>query len=603
MTKFTIVEKRIDELEVSTSNPRFVQIVMDESTAINQLINLDLKKMIKLVKSVIEKGVLPLPFYAFKEKDQLILADGNRRLTVIKILRNPSIIPRGERMQELIKLCEDNKDKVSLPERMPCVIYERWTDDLFDILNSLHVTDESKSDWTPLAQYRLSSRHGGNKYLWMKTLLFHYNDSNKVDEMTNKKADVFSRMFAAMNAKKIKILETGEIQLEGAKECLDKFAHRIKNNYLNTRSSQEEFQNAVQEIFLDRILLRTPKYFFSISNTKIYRSQVFSLQLIGFCIKDETGKSIRYNYDDVEIQFFNMIGEGYAQLNTTQVGKWKINIKYNGCEQAYDIEVIDKKELCIVLTNSKVTVTVGNSVNLRTYIKTATDAFGQDITNKIKIKSVKNQNLKINNDVFSGDMPAGRYLVQYFYKDMDGECSKTLIVEVCAAEDSYFFPLLGINSDTKLLSWGTKPVAISFNNTVAALINEINKLDFNEYPNLISCALRSMFELSYDTLIAHAKISQNTQVKHFKDKLKIIIDALSQVSVLTYICNADKITFSFDSERNFLNTFTDEKLNAINGRLNNATHKAGQGVNFNEIKENMKKDFSRLLALINQWLN
>lgn len=171
----------LNELEVSKINPRFIQIVMNEQMAIQEIIKLEPVKMLNLVKNM-SKGVLPLPFYLVVQDNKYILMDGNRRLTAIKILKNPSLIPNIDKYKELREFCIANKSCI-LPDTMPCIIYDKYDDSLLNVLEKLHITDDSKSDWTPLAQYRMSQRMGGNKHKWMKTLLYYFEDS-EVDKMT-----------------------------------------------------------------------------------------------------------------------------------------------------------------------------------------------------------------------------------------------------------------------------------------------------------------------------------------------------------------------------------------------------------------------------------
>ncbi len=594
--KYTAVEMDVNDLHVSITNPRFIHAVINEEIAISELINLEIKKMIKLTKSVIETGMLPITFYCFKENGEIVLADGNRRLTVIKILNNPKLIPDNSKTKELIDLCE-NASLIDLPTKIPCVIYDEWTDELFNILNSLHVTDESKSDWTPLAQFRMSSRHGGNKHPWMKTLLFYYDDKD-VDIMTNRKADVFRRMFDALKSLSVNVLTTGEIETQNAKIKLDLFIKLIKGNIVDTRTNPETFKDQVKQVFCEEILPPQPKYTICLKNTTIYHSQQFDLAHIGLNICLENGKSVKYDENSIQYAFTNPLGESVKEFDSI-VGQWIIHIEYDGEHKDLQFRVIEKEETHIFLTANRVSVKVGNSVYLRNYILSATNAFNEDVKSKVKIKAAQGQSIKIENDTLSGDCLENTYIIQYQYKDNNGECSKTLYVQVTDEED--FSPLHGEIRKNKLLSWGSVPVTINYDNTVASLINEINQLDFISFPNIISCSCRSILELSYDTLLSSNKIGLSNKKVEFIDRLRLIIDVL--LNNLVSIVKGDPKTFnSFHDEQNFLNTFDVPKLKAINGKLNSAAHKSSKNVNLNDIEECIRKDISRLVALINQLL-
>lgn len=596
---FKILEINVTDLQVSKTNPRFIQTVIDEQSAIAELINLEPRKMVSLAKSIIEKGVLPLIFYCFRENNEVVLADGNRRLTVIKILQNPNLIPDSVKTKELIELCENVED-IILPTTIPCVVYDEWSDELFDILDSLHVMDESKSDWTPLAQYRMSSRHGGKKHSWMKTLLFYF-DNEKVDAMTNKKADVFRRMFDALSFNQIKISDTGEINANDAKKKLESFYESfIKSDKVNTRTSKEEFREKVKQIFIDEESPVPPKYTFELkNNATLYEEQEFDIDKLGLKIYDDKGKIIKYDKSSLIFNFVNPFRQKSDRFDSSILGQWQINVLFNECSAVLPFNVIAKVEPKIELESTKVTVKVGNSAFLRKFIRSANNAFNEDVTSKVKIKAAIGQTIKIENDILSGDVSEGVYVIQYQFKDIYGECAKTLYVEVTSNED--FSPLIGKTQKTKLLSWGEKSVAISYHNTVSSLINEINDLDFEHFPNVISCSCRAILELSYDALISKGKILPDGKKVEFIDRLKAIVEVLKEN--IKDISLGDPITFgSYHDELNFLNGFDEAKFKALNGKLNSAAHKSGRGINLNEIEECIRKDISRLVALINQFL-
>lgn len=591
--KYTVIEMSVDQLHVSKSNPRFIQSVLNEEIAIAELINLETKKMTKLVKSIMETGMLPITFYCFKENGEIILADGNRRLTVIKILQNPKLIPDNSKTKELIELCENAN--VEMPDKIPCVIYNEWSDELFNILNSLHVTDDSKSDWTPLAQYRMSSRHGGNKHAWMKSLLFYYEDKD-VDLMTNRKADVFRRMFDALKSLKITILPSGKIDSENDQVKLDSFCRLIKMNEVDTRTDPEKFRERVKQIFQDENLPVHVKYDINLKHPTIYVSQSFSLSQVGLSIVGENGKSIKYDENEIKYTFINPLGKAVNEFIST-IGEWIICIEYDGEHKNLQFSVIAKEETKIKLTANRVSVRSGDSVFLRNYIDSATNAFNEDVKSKVKIKSAPKQLIQIENDTLSGDVVENTYKILYQYKDRNGECSKILYVQVTDEED--FSPLKGVISKTNLISWGSVPITIDYDNTISELINEINELDFVKFPNIITCSCRAILELSYDNLLARGIIKSNGNRIEFIDRLRLIIKVLSDN--LSKIVSGDSKTFnSFHDEQNFLFTFDDSKLKSLNGKLNSGAHKSGKTVNLTEIEECVRKDISRLVVLINQ---
>ena len=99
----------------------------------------------------------------------------------------------------------------------------------------------------------------------------------------------------------------------------------------------------------------------------------------------------------------------------------------------------------------------------------------------------------------------------------------------------------------------------------------------------------------------NGKIKPHQGKVEFIDRLKSIIEVLFEN--LQDIVHGDPQTFnSYHDEKNFLSTFNDSKLKAINGRLNSSAHKSGKNVNLTELSECIRTDISRLISLINQLL-
>ena len=171
----------VSDLYVSTTNPRFVNTVIDEDQAIIMLVKQDLEKMKSLIKSINNEGFLPIPFYIFDNSKEKIVMDGNRRLSAIKLIKDPNILPDIDQFSELKEICK--KTDTIMPNEIPCIIFTEDNNNLWDTLQKLHISDESKLIWSPLAQFTMSQKLGGNKYKYMKTLL-HYFDTEDVDKMT-----------------------------------------------------------------------------------------------------------------------------------------------------------------------------------------------------------------------------------------------------------------------------------------------------------------------------------------------------------------------------------------------------------------------------------
>ncbi len=87
----------ISNLMVNTENPRF-EMVANQREAISTMVEDQGSKLIKLAKDVIDFGLNPTKFICVtpssKEEKQYNVLEGNRRITVLKILNNPSIVDK-----------------------------------------------------------------------------------------------------------------------------------------------------------------------------------------------------------------------------------------------------------------------------------------------------------------------------------------------------------------------------------------------------------------------------------------------------------------------------------------------------------------------------
>lgn len=580
----------LNELEVSKINPRFIQIVMNEQMAIQEIIKLEPVKMLNLVKNM-SKGVLPLPFYLVVQDNEYILMDGNRRLTAIKILKNPSLIPNIDKYKELREFCIANKSCI-LPDTMPCIIYDKYDDSLLNVLEKLHITDDSKSDWTPLAQYRMSQRMGGNKHKWMKTLLYYFEDS-EVDKMTVGHSDKFNRMFTALANEKIKIYDDGHLDGEDIKDKLSYVFSLFKNKKLDTRSSKETYTDWVKKIFIDndKPIIESPEYNISIQNDKFYFGQEINIESLNIEIKDKNGRKIFYDGKDVILNFLTSKGEANDKIETNKVGEIEIVISYNNVSKKFKIKILEKLDPEITFVSDKFTIEKGNTCDLMKLISSATNGYGQDVKNKIQIKSVDG-NGKVEGTIFSDENLLGEYGFAYKFNDVTGSpYSKVIYIEVV---EKIKIPLVSAQIKNKLFSF-EKNVTLNLGYEVGELISEINKLNMDEYPAVISCSCRSIIELVFEQLFVSKKVEFK---KKLEDKITEIKNKLINGGLQPLI-RLNGVLPSFTKEKNFIIGLDVDEMNAV---LNQCAHSSIALVNTNKIEELIRKELTHLLVICNEWL-
>lgn len=588
---YTTKDVNLNELEVSKINPRFVQVVLDEQTAINEIIKLEPIKMLSLVKNI-SKEVLPLPFYLVMQGKDYIVMDGNRRLTAMKILKDPSLIPDIEKYNELKDFCNENKTCL-LPDTMPCVVYDKYDDSLLGVLERLHVTDDSKSDWTPLAQYRMSQRMGGNKHKWMKTLLYYFDDS-EVDKMTVGHSDKFNRMFTAIANEKIKVFDDGHLDGDDIKNKLLSVFSLFKSKQLDTRSSKESYTDWAIKIFKknDKPVIEIPEYNLFILSDKFYSGQVVDINSLNVEIKDKSNRKVSYSNSEVILKFLTTDGKENDICNTNIVGEVEAVVTYNSVSKKFKVNIVDTLDPEIIFVSDKFTIERGNTCDLTKLVARATNGYGEDVKSKIKIKSVDGYG-KVEGNVFSDENPLGEYGFAYKFKDVTGShYSKVVYIEVV---DKVKTPITSAIVKNKLFSF-EKNVVLNMGYEVGELVEEINKLNMDEYAAVIACSCRSIIELVFDQLVISRKVQFT---KHLKDKLSEIKNKLIN-GELAPLIKKDGALLSFTREKNFILSLQVEEMNSV---LNQCAHNSIALVNKNKIEELIRKELTHLLVICNEWLN
>ena len=96
MSKYTQLNLNITDLLLNTSNPRF-DPVEHQREAIEEMIRDQQGKLIILARHIMEFGLNPTaPLLVRPHKEQWIVKEGNRRVTALKLINEPSLIPISE---------------------------------------------------------------------------------------------------------------------------------------------------------------------------------------------------------------------------------------------------------------------------------------------------------------------------------------------------------------------------------------------------------------------------------------------------------------------------------------------------------------------------
>lgn len=590
---------RFEKLKVSTTNPRFINVVIDELQAILQLVDQDIDKMKNLLSDIERCGFLPIPFYVFINEKETIIMDGNRRLSALRLIKDPNILPNSKKYDELKDMI--SRINIQIPAEIPCIVFREDNGQLWDTLLKLHISDESKLIWSPLAQYTMSKKLGGNKYKYMSTLL-HYFNVDDVEKMTLDNADAFSRLFTAIRTRGVKIEDNGVILLNQENENtiknrLQQLIELITTKALNTRSPQSLYEKKVEQLLLckDDVegglnlkLQVTPNVF--------YNGQMVELKNLTFSIINSKEKNKIVNSDFKSITFVSPENVEMDRIDTSIEGMWKIKVEYLGELLSSDILVKEKVHPCIQFVNmSSGSIQIGESRDLRDFILSANNSYNQDVIKKISITANRKNNYTadIVNTTFTGNNRKGIYEICYQFEDVDGSpVSKIYQIEV---GDFSKKNVTAVTSLPSPLTFDTS-VNINIEPVVNDLINEIQSLNFFNHQSVISCSIRSLLELTLDELGRRSYIKPNTNLfKRLEDLVNHLKTVGANVIVKKSLCYK-----SFNGLINILNAIDISKINAV---VNLGAHKSKKLLNQTTFEETINKDIVQLLNIINEYIN
>lgn len=584
----------IDKLNVWFDNPRHglqtEQKEYSQVDVINILIDVvGEDKMFKLIEDIYNvKGLLKniMPVVVCKD-DKYYVYDGNRRISSLKILKNPSIVESESLKNRVIKLI-GNSD-VSFAEN-PMVYLTDDENEALDIMDKMHTGEQEGVGMIPWESYQrdVSLDRRGKSLQYPRAfkicqVLKYTTKTFTKDTLTYTDLNrLFGAKYLTDFFKIDENSEDFEAKIKKVISLLEKYKKELKfksySRQFNT-TSEKESNGPIKE-FCDWAKEQEDKarlYKFESNPIEIFEDQEFSFELIELKIFDANGKTVKFSFDDIEVKYISPKKKILGEINLSQDGEWILEIKYNN--EIHNESVIVKK-LCsprIDFENQN-NFPYGNSINLNDLVIRATDSHGQDCARKIKIKPLSK--CDIENHTFTGSNPQGCYRIQYSIKDINGETFSTT-KEINIVDKMN--PLLPQNQNASLLSTRSDCTAINISPFVNELIREINNLDFEENVNVIAASLRAIVELTFDELQTRKIITFSYQNgKDLKVSLDNFIKYLDKAK-LSELCKSQGDAFaSFHTEENFLKIIDTVKVAAF---LNLAAHKGGSRLETSEVRE------------------
>lgn len=252
----------------------------------------------------------------------------------------------------------------------------------------------------------------------------------------------------------------------------------------------------------------------------------------------------------------------------------------------------------IELKNKTIKIEVpSKQIDLTQYIKKSTDSNGNEIQ-KSKIK-IKMDNSEIKHGVLESIKLPCFKIIEYSYFDTN----TGFVIEKMTIE--FFQPKAKINSDKKkpLLIYipAQKEYNINFNYLIKKLIDEINELNaIGKFDEVIECSLRSLFEISVDSLKKDGKFNNMFNgINSLEERVGKVIEYIkNNKKYITDICKSTEI--DFNSLKNMLNS-SDFK-GAIE-KANLGAHKSDTYMTKTFDKEYVAKKAAMFIVIVNEMIN
>lgn len=156
---------KINSLLLDLDNSRFPETPESQREAIIQMVNIQGDRIVNLAKDIVENGLDPSEnIIVYKGSDgKSVVVEGNRRLTTLKLLNQPDLIPANNTTNKLKKILQTNPD---IPNSLNCVVFtdenefEHW-------INLKHTganNGAGRVQWTGQEVDRHKAKHGNTSY-------------------------------------------------------------------------------------------------------------------------------------------------------------------------------------------------------------------------------------------------------------------------------------------------------------------------------------------------------------------------------------------------------------------------------------------------------
>lgn len=153
------LELEISDLTVNPANDRHGELA-NETAAIAELFRLREAHMRKLAADIVEEGGVYDPPLVLQDADQLIVFDGNRRVSCLKLIRQPELAPSQD-LQNYFRVLRQQWEG-DLPESLTCQV-ETDREVVDSIIYRRHTGAQGgvgQSNWNDRAKHNFVERTG-----------------------------------------------------------------------------------------------------------------------------------------------------------------------------------------------------------------------------------------------------------------------------------------------------------------------------------------------------------------------------------------------------------------------------------------------------------
>ena len=605
------LKMEIDKLLIWSENPRHIEATENTKFSENEVINIlvntvGYRYMYNLAEDIFYKGLMGniLPVVV-ADKDKYLVYDGNRRISAIKILLNPSILDTANmQLRNLIDgLLLKHKD-LNLEKLKTINVYSTTEEDALDIMDKTHNGIRDGIGTIPWDAYQRD-----------KANFKRNNDHKKVDYPTAfeivtklglKKSDIkedytsYERIFNNSVFKELfKISDYGQVDCEYLLliyELLKKYKEEKGAGLSRIFNKSDEASKNFYEWAQPKL---TPDNFITIKFNndiiELFKGQELPVQKLQFEIIDYYGQPIEDN-NYVLKNFITPDGKNVNVIDTQVTGQWYYQVTYKSTNEKLLITVKDLQSPVIMLRENLISIDKNTTItDLRDYIISGTNSRNENVISEIKILSKDNNTLLSSSGSFLNTNQCGNHTIVFEYNDPYNhmQVSKQLIINV-----SEITVTLSTKQENKqLLSFGYKIPSKYIDHLsceTKELINEINELSkqLSNFKHVIAASLRGLVHLLTKDYCNQKNVNFNDNIS---GQIKQLCDALTNDFSIGHDVKSKE---SWVDEVSLKNAFRALNKNEwLSNVLNCAAHSAGTYIVETEIKSAAEK-ISQLIVYI-----